>query len=191
MNEVVVRRKTRETDITIKFKLYGKGEYHIDTPYKFFNHLLSELTYYALFDLNVKASGDLAHHVIEDVGICLGDALRRSFDELKNIKRFGFSVTPMDDALVIVSVDLAKRPFFSYKLELSRDIIEDTSVEDIIHFLKSFTDHGIFNLHVIQMSGSNNHHVLEATFKGLGQALRMAVSIDEKRTGVTSTKGSL
>ena len=185
-------RKTSETEIKITFNLYGSGKSRIETEYKFFNHLIEELAFYALFDLEIKAKGDLAHHVIEDTAIVLGRLLRSYLSEIRYpLVRFGYSITPMDDALIIVSIDLSGRSFFNSNLSIKRTMIEDTASEDLLHFLRTFSENGRFNLHILQLAGKDDHHIFEAAFKGLGQAFRIAKNRDDGRESVTSTKGSL
>ena len=185
-------RKTSETEIEITFNLYGSGKSRIETEYKFFNHMIEELAFYALFDLEMNAKGDLAHHVIEDTAIVLGRLLWSYLSEIKYpLVRFGYSITPMDDALIIVSIDLSGRSFFNSNLSIKRTMIEDTASEDLLHFLRTFSENGRFNLHILQLAGKDDHHIFEATFKGLGQAFRIAKNRDNGRESVTSTKGSL
>ncbi|MCD6563981.1 MAG: imidazoleglycerol-phosphate dehydratase [Thermoproteales archaeon] len=192
MEDKKLVRKTSETEIEITFNLYGSGKSRIETEYKFFNHMIEELAFYALFDLEIKAKGDLAHHVIEDTAIVLGRLLRSYLSEIRYpLVRFGYSITPADDALIIVSIDLSGRSFFNSNLSIKRTMIEDTASEDLLHFLRTFSENGRFNLHILQLAGKDDHHIFEATFKGLGQAFRIAKNRDNGRESVTSTKGSL
>ncbi len=192
MRRAVIKRRTKESSVNVELNLDGSGICEAKTPFSFLNHMLSQLAFYSLIDIRVAASGDLSHHVIEDAGIALGEALRKTLKEKGNIVRYGYAIIPMDDALVLVSLDLGGRVYSRIMLNFSREIIEDTPTEDLIHFLKSFADSARMNLHVYQLAGENDHHIAEAVFKALGFSLRTAIKVDERRKGdVTSTKGVL
>jgi len=185
-------RKTNETDITLELNLDGVGKYDISTGVGFLDHMLSHLSKHGKIDLNLKASGDLevdAHHTVEDVAICLGNALDEALGDKKGIARYGNSSVPMEDALADVTVDLSGRPFCVYNVEYKCEKIGDFDVECIEEMLRSFTNHAKFNLHISVPYGTNGHHVAEAIFKALGQALGQAVKIigDD----IPSTKGCL
>ena len=185
-------RKTNETDILVEMNLDGKGGYDIDTGIGFLDHMLAHLSKHSKIDLVVKARGDLevdAHHTIEDVGICMGDCLVKALSDKKGIARYGNSSLPMEDAIADVTIDLSGRPFCAYNVNYQTEKIGDFDVECIEEFLRSFTNTGKFNLHVNVAYGTNSHHIAEAVFKALGQAMALAVKLTG--TDVPSTKGSL
>lgn len=187
-----IHRKTKETDVTLDLNLDGLGKYEIDTGIGFLDHMLSHLSKHGKIDLNIKAKGDLnvdAHHTVEDVAICLGESLLKALGDKKGIGRYGHSSVPMEETLADVSVDLSGRPNCIYNVEYRTDKIGDFDVECIEEMLRSFSNNGKFNLHVNVPYGTNSHHIAEAIFKGLGQALATAVKITG--TEVPSTKGKL
>jgi imidazoleglycerol-phosphate dehydratase len=187
-----IHRQTKETDITCELNLDGVGKYQIDTGIGFLDHMLSHLGKHSKIDLVVKASGDLkvdAHHTVEDIGICLGECLTKALGDKKGIARYGHSSVPMEDALANVSVDLSGRPNCIYNVEYRTDKIGDFDVECLQEFLRSFSNAGKFNLHINVPYGINSHHIAEAIFKALGQAMAEAIKI--VGTDVPSTKGRL
>ena len=184
-----VKRETKETKIYIKINLDGSGESIIDTPINFFNHMLKCLATHSLFDINIKAEGDLKHHIIEDVAITLGQSIREASLEIKNINRFGYAIVPMDESLAIASVDYSGRPFSKINLETGWYKIEDTATEDLIHFLETLAISMKATIHMKVEYGFNDHHKIEAAFKALAQALRKALSQDPQRAGIPSSKG--
>ena len=190
--EKVIERKTAETKIFLKLNLDGEGKYKIDTGLGFLDHMLSHLSKHSRIDLNISAKGDLnvdAHHTVEDIGICMGEALAKALGDKKGIARYGNSSVPMEDALANVSVDLSGRPVFVYNVEYRTAKIGDFDVECLEEMLKSFSTAGAFNLHINVPYGTNSHHIAEAIFKGLGQALGAAVKITG--SDIPSTKGIL
>ena len=187
-----INRKTAETDIKLELNLDGSGSYDIDTGIGFLDHMLTHLSKHGKMDLVLKAKGDLqvdAHHTVEDVAICLGNALTEALGDKKGIARYGQSSVPMEDALANVSIDLSGRPFCVYNVEYRTDKIGDFDVECVEEMLRSFANHGKFNLHVNVPYGTNSHHIAEAIFKAMGQALAAAVKITGKE--IPSTKGTL
>lgn len=187
-----VERKTKETDIVVEMTIDGQGSYDIDTGSGFLDHMLSHLGKHSRIDLVVKAKGDLevdVHHTIEDVGICLGNCLANALGNKKGIARYGNSSLPMEDALANVAVDLSGRAFCSYNADFHTEKIGDFDVECIEEFLRSFSSAGKLNLHVNVPYGTNSHHIAEAVFKALGQALCQAVRIVSE--DIPSTKGTL
>lgn len=187
-----IHRKTKETDVTLDLNLDGLGKYEIDTGVGFLDHMLSHLSKHGKIDLNVKAKGDLnvdAHHTVEDVAICLGESLIKALGDKKGISRYGHSSVPMEETLADVSVDLSGRPNCIYNVQYRTDKIGDFDVECLEEMLRSFSNNGKFNLHINVPYGTNSHHIAEAIFKGLGQALAEAVKI--VGTDVPSTKGQL
>lgn len=176
--------------MTISLGLDGKGVYDIKTVGGFFDHMLESFSRHSHIDLKIRASGDNEHHIVEDVGITLGEALRKALGDKSGIQRFGHSITPMDDVLMLVALDLGGRPYINLDFRFRKKKIEDLSSEMIEHFLQSFATEARLNLHVKLLEGRNDHHRAEAIFKGLALALKMAVSRDLSK-GVPSTKGVL
>ncbi|MCH2409210.1 imidazoleglycerol-phosphate dehydratase HisB [Myxococcota bacterium] len=190
----IIKRKTRETDIEISFEIEGTGRYEIETGIPFFNHMLESFSKHGLFDLTIKASGDLEvdlHHTIEDVGIVLGQAIRQSLDSSESIRRYGFFVLPMADARVDVALDVSNRPFLVYKVDLENTRVGGFDVSLIEDFLGALAQHAGLDLHVGLVYGKSPHHVAEAIFKGFAKALRGALEIDPRGSGVPSVKGAL
>ena len=187
-----IHRKTKETDITLSLNLDGVGKYQIDTGIGFLDHMLSHLAKHSKIDLTLKAKGDLdvdAHHTIEDIAICLGECLVKTLGDKKGIARYGHSSVPMEGAMANVSIDLSGRSSCVYNVEYRTDKIGDFDIECLEEMLRSFSNNGKFNLHINVPYGTNSHHIAEAIFKGLGQALAEAVKIIG--TDVPSTKGIL
>jgi imidazoleglycerol-phosphate dehydratase len=187
-------RKTRETDILVDLSLDGTGSAEVSTGLPFFDHLLAALARHGLFDLRVRAIGDLEvdqHHTVEDVGIVLGQALREAVGDGAGIVRFGSARIPMADALVEVDLDLSNRPFLVYRVELRRDWVGQFDAALVEDFLYALCIHGGIDLHVSRAYGHNVHHTVEAVFKGLGRALDQATRLDPRISGPLSTKGTL
>lgn len=189
-----VKRKTKETDIHLEIDLDGSGKQSILTGIPFFDHMLSLLSHHSKMDLRIKAKGDMgvdAHHTVEDVGICLGEGIRKALGEAKGIQRYGMALVPMDETLASVALDLSMRPCLVYHMKLKRSRIGNFDLELVEEFLKALTNHARMTLHINLLYGRNSHHMVESVFKGLGRALREAVSLDERVLGVPSTKGIL
>ncbi len=187
-----IQRKTKETDVSLELNLDGLGKYEIDSGIGFLDHMLTHLSKHSKIDLTVKAKGDLktdAHHTVEDIGICLGQALVEALGDKKGIARYGHSSVPMEETIANISVDLSGRPSCIYNVEYRTDKIGDFDVQCLEEMLRSFSNTGKFNLHINVPYGTNSHHIAEAIFKGLGQALGAAVKI--VGTDVPSTKGTL
>lgn len=187
-----VDRKTKETDISVEMNLDGVGRYEIDTGIGFFDHMLTHLSKHSKIDLKVMAKGDLhvdAHHTVEDVAICLGQALEKALADKKGIARYGNISVPMEEALANISLDLSGRAKFVYNVEYGTEKIGDFDVECIEEMLTSFANNGKFNLHITVPYGTNSHHIAEAIFKSLGQVLGAAVQISGQ--DIPSTKGVL
>jgi imidazoleglycerol-phosphate dehydratase len=187
-----MHRQTKETDIRCELNLDGIGTYDIDTGVGFLDHMLSHLGKHGKIDLVVKAKGDLhvdPHHTTEDVGIALGECLSQALGDKRGIARYGYSSVPMEDALANVSLDLSGRPACVYNVEYRSEKIGDFDVQCIEEILRAFSNTGRFNLHVNVPYGTNSHHIAEAIFKAMGQALATAVRIIG--TDVPSTKGKL
>jgi len=192
MRKAKVERKTAEVNIIVELNVDGKGKGNVETAIKFLNHLLITLAKHSLFDLTVKATGELKHHVSEDVALTLGEALQKVLAKKKGIRRFGSAYAPMDDSLARAAVDLGGRAYSILDLKLSQSQIEDLKTEDIEHFFDSFAQASKSNLHLTVLYGSNDHHKIEAAVKALALALRQAVTL-EPRIGdqVPSAKGVL
>ena len=187
-----IHRQTKETNVTVELNLDGAGKYQIDTGIGFLDHMLSHLSKHGKIDMVIKAAGDLkvdVHHTAEDIAICLGEALTKALGDKKGITRYGHSSVPMEDTLANVSVDLSGRSSCVYNVEYRTDKIGDFDVECLQELLRSFASNGKFNLHINVPYGTNSHHIAEAVFKALGQALAAAVRI--VGTDVPSTKGIL
>jgi imidazoleglycerol-phosphate dehydratase len=188
-----VERKTGETEIVLELNLDGKGRPDISSPIPFFNHMLTLFSVHGFFDLKVQATGDVEvdfHHTVEDVGLVLGEALDQALGERKGIKRYGYAVTPMDETLTAVAVDLSKRPFLVYHVP---EIGQSGKFDVILakEFFRAFSNRGGMNLHINVAYGENEHHIIESMFKALGRALDEAVSLDERISTVRSSKGAL
>lgn len=189
-----VRRKTKETEVSLRLDLEGSGKHSIHTGIPFFDHMLSLLAYHSGMNLSLKARGDIgvdAHHTVEDVGICLGDGIRKALGEARGIQRYGMALIPMDEALASVALDLSMRPWLVFHMKLKRSRVGTFDLELVEEFFKAFCNHGRMTLHINLLYGRNSHHMVEAVFKGFGRALRQAISLDERSTRVPSTKGML
>jgi len=184
-----VSRKTAETDVYVKVNLEGSGATDINTGVEFLDHMLDSLATHSLIDITAKARGDLTHHILEDVAICLGEALLKALGDAEGIARFGYAIVPMDCSLAFAAVDLAKRPYVKIDLKLRGKKVEDMPCENICHFLETFAMALRANMHIWVQYGSNDHHKVEAAFKALALALRKAMSIDPRRSGIPSSKG--
>ena len=188
-------RTTSETDISLSLDLDGAGRAEVDTGIGFLDHMLTALARHGMFDLTVRAKGDLHiddHHTTEDVGIVLGQALAQALGDKRGIVRFGHAVVPMDEALAEAVVDLSGRAFLAWKVDFRRDKVGEMDTELFEEFFRAFAFNGLFTLHVTRREGSNAHHVAEACFKAVARALRAAVAVDARSVGVVpSTKGVL
>jgi imidazoleglycerol-phosphate dehydratase len=189
-----VERKTKETDIKISLVIDGQGQTNIASGIPFFDHMLTLLAVHGFFDLSVRAAGDLDvdfHHTIEDVGLVFGDTIREALGERKGIKRYGHAVTPMDDALAAVTIDLSNRPYLVYNVpeHAASGIALNPSLTR--EFFRALVNRAGMNLHINVAYGDNDHHVVESIFKAFGRALDQAASLDGRITGVRSSKGTL
>ena len=192
--KAVVTRNTKETAITVDLNLDGSGKSNIHTGIGFFDHMLDGFTRHGLFDLNLQVKGDLyvdSHHTIEDTGIVLGNAIKEAVGDKKGIKRYGYSLLPMDETLVMCAIDLSGRPYFCWDAEFTCDRCGDMDTEMAREFFYAISYAGAMNLHMKVIYGSNNHHIMEAMFKAFAKALDMATMYDERITDVLSTKGTL
>jgi len=192
-----IERNTKETQIDLSLNIDGKAVYEIDTGVPFFDHMLDLLAKHAMFDLNIKASGDIEadyHHLVEDVGIVLGEAFNTALGDRKGINRYGFWVLPMDEAQAQAEVclDLGGRPYFVYTMEHEQKYIRDFDVTIIKHFWRSFCDSARMNLHIELKFGEDLHHCVEAIFKSAARALRMACDTDPRALDlIPSSKGRI
>lgn len=191
MRKGSVSRKTAETSVTVRVQLEGKGKSKLRTGVKYLNHMLQSLSTHSLMNIEVEAKGDLRHHVTEDVALTLGAAIKEALGERKGIRRFGYAIVPMDEALAQVSLDMARRSFCSVQLSTKGTRIEDMPVEDITHFIQSLTSSMEASVHAKVLQGDNDHHMVEALFKALAVALRQAIEFDPRRANVPSSKGTM
>ncbi len=190
----IISRKTKETQVELTINIDGEGTSKISTGVGFLDHMLDLLTKHALFDLTIKASGDRIvddHHTVEDVGICLGQAINKALGDKKGIQRFSNTSVPMQETLANIAIDISGRPALVFNVAFHTEKIGNFDAELIEEFLKAFITHAGINLHVNVPYGTNAHHIAEAIFKGLAKALESAVQIDERIKDVPSTKGIL
>lgn len=190
-----INRITKETEITLTLNLDGSGKCNLNTVIGFFDHMLNGFARHGLFDLELICKGDLevdSHHTVEDCGIVLGEALKQAVGEKKAIKRYGSAMLPMDEALVLCAIDLSGRPYFSYNAQYTVPLLGNMQTEMIHDFFYAVSYTASMNLHIKQISGTNNHHIAESSFKAFGKALDMATMYEERLNGsVWSTKGVL
>ncbi|MFN7252568.1 MAG: imidazoleglycerol-phosphate dehydratase HisB [Anaerobacillus sp.] len=189
-----IERNTKETQIKLQLQIDGDGSANIQTPVPFLNHMLDLWTKHGLFDLTVEADGDVEiddHHTTEDIGICLGIALKEALGDKKGIKRYGSAFVPMDETLAQVVVDLSNRPHLEFRAELPSAKVGTFDTELVHEFLWKFALEARMNLHVVVHYGTNTHHIIEAIFKALARALDEATTVDPRIKGVPSTKGML
>jgi imidazoleglycerol-phosphate dehydratase len=189
-----VVRRTTETEIGLSLGVDGRGRYEVETGIPFLNHMLELFARHGFFDLMVRARGDIEvdyHHTVEDVGLCLGQALKEALGDKAGIRRFGEATVPLDEALVSSIVDLSGRPFLAYEVQIKQAKIGTFDVELIHDFLLALTNQAGMNLHVRMGAGRNPHHVVEATFKSFARALDLATQREPRLDGVLSTKGTL
>lgn len=189
-----VVRTTKETDIRLEFNLDGSGIANIDTGIGFFNHMLNSFVRHGFFDMNLIVKGDLevdSHHTVEDTGIVLGQAIKEALGDKAGIKRFGSFLLPMDESLVLCALDLSGRPFLVYDMELTVERLGTMDTELVKEFFYAVSYGCGMNLHIKEIHGANNHHIVEAAFKAFAKALDEATQYDERIHGVLSTKGAL
>lgn len=195
MRRANIQRATKETDIAVSVNLDGTGKTDIKTGIGFFDHMLEQLGKHALIDLKIKAKGDLhidAHHTVEDVGLTLGQALKKAIGDKVGIRRYGHFDLVMDEARVAVALDLSNRPHLVWDIQFTSDRLGEMDTELFQEFFNAFSQAGGITFHATQRAGTNNHHIIEATFKACAKALRMAVEIDPRaKDMLPSTKGAL
>ncbi|MDY2593482.1 MAG: imidazoleglycerol-phosphate dehydratase HisB [Oliverpabstia sp.] len=191
---VLVKRDTKETKISLKLNIDGSGKSSLDTGIGFFNHMLDGFSRHGFFDLDVSVKGDLnvdCHHTIEDTGIVLGTAIKEALGDKAGIRRYGSMILPMDEALVLCAVDLSGRPYLQYHAEFTVPRVGDMDTEMAKEFFYAVSYAAGMNLHIKVLDGTNNHHIMEAMFKAFAKALDEATQEDPRIKGVLSTKGSL
>jgi len=189
-----IERTTKETSIKLSLDLDGTGKSELNTGIPFLDHMLEQISRHGLIDLTIDAKGDLeidAHHTVEDIGICLGEALREAVGDKAGIVRYGHAYVPLDEALSRVVLDLSGRPGLEYNISFPKETVGGFDVELFKEFFQAISNHGRITLHVDAIRGDNNHHIIETVFKAFGRALRMAVESDPRVTGIPSTKGAL
>ena len=192
--KAAIQRQTKETKISLEIDLDGKGFYDITTGIPFLDHMLELFTKHGLFDVKLSAVGDTEiddHHTVEDIGMCLGDAVNQALGDRRSISRYGFSLLPMDEALAEVAIDLSGRPFVVFNAAWEQEKIKDFDTSLVEEFWRGFGTRALANLHVSVRSGKDAHHVCEAIFKAVACALDQASSLDTRRSDIPSTKGTL
>lgn len=189
-----INRKTSETDIALTLNVDGTGKYKIKTPIPFYNHMLEAFARHGLFDLEIKATGDVDvddHHLVEDVGLCLGEAFKKAIGDKKGMRRYGHFTLPMDEVLTTAAIDFAGRPCMVYKPQIKSGKIKNFDVELVHEFFQAFTNAAAVNLHIQVHTSGNKHHVVESMFKAFARACDMATQLDPRVTSIPSTKGKL
>ena len=190
-----ISRKTKETSINVEVNIDGKGKYKIDTGIGFLNHMLEQLSKHSLIDLNVKAKGDThidLHHTTEDVGIAIGECIKKASNKFKGIKRYAHAMIPMDETLSRVAIDVSNRPYLIWKVKLKVEKLGEMDTELFKEWFQAFSQSAGVTLHMENIYGDNSHHIIESCFKGLARTLRSALEIDPRiKNVIPSTKGSL
>lgn len=189
-----INRNTKETSISMKLNIDGTGNSQIDTGIGFFDHMLEGFAKHGFFDLDLKVKGDLqvdGHHTVEDTGIVLGNAIKEALRDKAGIKRYGYFILPMDDALALCSIDLCGRPYLSFECEFPTERVGYMDTELVKEFFYAVSYSAGMNLHMKMLSGSNSHHMIESLFKAFAKALDEATMVDSRISGVLSTKGTL
>ncbi|WP_366554803.1 imidazoleglycerol-phosphate dehydratase HisB [Aquibaculum sediminis] len=195
MRTASIARDTKETRISATINLDGSGQYDVQTGIGFLDHMLEQLARHSLIDITLRAEGDLHidhHHTTEDTGIVLGQALAQALGERRGIQRYGSALIPMDETLTRVALDVSNRPYLVWKVDFTRDKLGDFDTELFKEWFQAFAFNGGLTLHVENLYGTNNHHIIESSFKALARALRQAIEIDPRKAdAVPSTKGTL
>ncbi|MCC5796092.1 MAG: imidazoleglycerol-phosphate dehydratase HisB [Methylophaga sp.] len=190
-----IARNTLETQIEVSINLDGSGRFSSQTGVAFLDHMLEQIARHGLFDLEIKANGDLhidAHHTVEDIGITIGQALKQALGDKKGVVRYGHAYVPLDEALSRVALDLSGRPGLEFDVTFNRDKIGDFDVDLFYEFFQGLVNHAAMTLHIDNLKGRNAHHIAETIFKAFGRALRMAVALDQRALEqLPSTKGAL
>lgn len=195
MRSAKVSRNTMETQISVELNLDGSGKARFDTGIPFLDHMLDQVARHGMLDLAITAKGDLhidAHHTVEDIGITLGQAFSQAIGDKKGVRRYGHAYVPLDEALSRVVIDLSGRPGLVFNCKFTRALVGEFDVDLINEFFQGFVNHALVTLHIDNLAGNNAHHQAETIFKAFGRALRMALELDSRMSGVTpSTKGML
>ena len=194
IRQATVKRKTSETDIDLFIRIDGSGDAQIDTGIGFFDHMLKSFAKHGMFDLKLNVTGDLivdCHHTVEDVGIVLGEAIKKALGDKKSIRRYGDIILPMDEALILCAIDLSGRPYLVFDATFSSDMVGYFDTQMVKEFFYAISYSAGMNLHIREMSGENDHHIIEGMFKAFAKALDEACSKDARIKSVLSTKGSL
>jgi len=195
MRQAVLERKTHETEINVSINLDGEGKYDVKTGIGFLDHMMEQLSRHSLMDIKIRAKGDLHvdfHHTVEDVGIILGQAMKKALGDLRGITRYGNAVIPMDECCTRASVDISGRPFLVWKVDFTRDKLGEMDTELFQEWFRAFAFGAGMTLHVENLYGENNHHIIESSYKALARALRAAMEIDPRKAdAIPSTKGML
>ena len=189
-----IERNTKETQIKLSLNLDGTGQSELVSGLPFLNHMLEQIARHGLVDLSIDAKGDLdidAHHTVEDIGICLGEAIREAIGDKKGIVRYGHAYVPLDEALSRVVLDFSGRPDLEYHVDFPKEMVGNFDVDLFKEFFQAVANHARISLHIDSLRGKNNHHIIETVFKAFGRALRMAVENDPRQSGIPSTKGAL
>ena len=189
-----IHRKTSETDIDLFIRIDGSGDAQVDTGIGFFDHMLKSFAKHGMFDLKLNVTGDLivdCHHTVEDVGIVLGEAIKKALGDKKSIRRYGDIILPMDEALILCAIDLSGRPYLVFDATFSSDMVGNFDTQMVKGFFYAISYSAGMNLHIREMSGENDHHIIEGMFKAFAKALDEACSKDARIKSVLSTKGSL
>ena len=195
MRSSEIKRNTAETDIMLRLEIDGTGKSNIDTGCGFLNHMLTLFAKHGRFDLVAKCDGDIevdGHHTTEDIGIALGQAFKEALGDKRGIKRYGSTILPMDEALILTAVDISGRPYLRYRMKIPSPMVGDFDTELLREFVIAFAFNAGITLHIRRLDGVNSHHIIEGTFKSLARTLKKAVEIDEKaKDEIPSTKGVL
>ncbi len=189
-----IERKTKETSIKLSLNLDGSGKSELNSSIPFVDHMLEQISRHGLIDLVVDAKGDREiddHHTVEDIGICLGEALREAVGDKSGIVRYGHAYVPLDEALSRVVLDFSGRPGLEYNIDFPKETVGGFDIDLFKEFFQAVSNHGRITLHIDNLRGDNNHHIIETVFKAFGRALRMALEFDARQTGIPSTKGAL
>lgn len=195
MRQATVGRKTKETQISVSVNLDGTGDFNISTGIGFLDHMLEQLSRHSLMDLQVQGKGDIHidfHHMTEDTGIAIGEAVSKALGDLKGITRYGSATIPMDETLTRVNLDISKRPYLIWKVDFTKPKLGDMDTELFKEWFQAFAHGAGITLHVENIYGENNHHIVESCFKALARAFRQAIEIDPRKAdAIPSTKGTL
>jgi len=190
-----VSRNTLETQITIKLDIDGSGQSAFSTGVPFLEHMLEQIARHGLIDLDIQATGDLhidAHHLVEDIGITLGQAFKQALGDKRGMTRYGFAYVPLDEALSRVVIDFSGRPQLEYRVDFPRASVGEFETDLVHEFFQGFCNHALVTLHIDNLHGDNSHHIAETVFKAFGRAVRMAMEPDARMAGtIPSTKGTL